>query len=223
MLRKISLLVTAMLLGALVIAATVIAQQSAVQGNDLRAPVTGGVVTPTPVPTAKPAPTATPAPPTPVPTPPPAIPPTATPAPAATARPTPRPPTPTPMSTPTPACTLDIELDYAEGTLDLGFLIGAKEPALWNVWLIFRGQFIPLWGAPIIVLIDPPTHVPTFSVPVPPSGLLMFFTTLTTSEGMACWDFDLIDTSAPSSQALSANELRDLFSNANAAIPEDTR
>ena len=178
------------------------------------------IPTATLVPTPSPAipPTTTPVPPTPVPTAKPAQ--TATPPPAATARPTPKPP---PTSTPTPACTLDIELDYTEGNLDLGFLIGSKEPALWNVWLIFRGQFIPLWGVPIIVLIDPPTHVPNFSVPVPPSGLLMFFTTLTTSEGMACWDFDLIDTGAPSSQALSVSELRGLFGNANATIPKVTR
>ena len=143
-----------------------------------------------------------------------------------TPTPTPTPtftPTPTSTPTPTPACTLDIELGYTEGTLDLGFLIGTKEPALWNVWLIFRSQFIPLWGIPIIVPIDPPTFVPIFSAPVPPSGLLMFFTTLTTSEGMACWDFNLIDTGAPSSQTLSVSELRGLFSNANAALPKDTK
>ena len=44
MFRKVNLLVTAMLLGALVIAATVIAQQPAAQGNDLRVPVTGGTL-----------------------------------------------------------------------------------------------------------------------------------------------------------------------------------
>ena len=128
-----------------------------------------------------------------------------------------------PPPTPTPACILDIELDYTAGTLDLGFLVGTKEPALWSVWLIFRGQFIPLWGIPIIVLIDPPAHLSAFSAPVPPSGLLMLFTSLTTSESMACWDFDLIDTGAPSSQVLFVSELRDLFGIANATLTEDTR
>ena len=122
---------------------------------------------------------------------------------------------------PTPEpCTLSMGLGYEGGTLALDFEVGTLNPALWTVWLVVPSiGVIPLWSVPLPVIPDPVDIPISFSFPS--LGTVGFLTTLSTAEGITCWDFGLVDTGLPSSSAPSAQELWELFPQPSVAIPNN--
>ena len=91
------------------------------------------------------------------------------------------------------ACTLDLALSYAAGTLTMDFLVGTMEPVTGNAWLSAQNTTVLLGSIPIPVIV-PPTAV-SFPVPVAQQGTIGVLATMTTpSEGIICSTWVTVDT-----------------------------
>ncbi len=94
----------------------------------------------------------------------------------------------------TVGCTLNVRGSYADGTLDLLFQIGTRQPATWSVFLFFSGGVIPLWSVALpVVDVSFPVPIPGF----PQIGTVAIVTMLTTREEIACIDFEIVHTGTP--------------------------
>lgn len=82
--------------------------------------------------------------------------------------------------------TLELDATYDAGALDLDFLIGAPEPALWATFLIVTQpsvSVLPLWSLPLPAT-DPPIDWQFFYPAFPGLGVVGFWTALFTPEGL---------------------------------------
>jgi hypothetical protein len=106
------------------------------------------------------------------------------------------------------SCTLNVEASSPDGSLNLAFEVGTREPATWNAWLTSQDEIARLFSVPLPV-IEPPIPVsltlPFFSN----LGTIGVLATLTTPDkGIICSAFVTVDTrssglaAAPSPQAL---------------------
>ena len=94
--------------------------------------------------------------------------------------------------------TLDQDVSYASGTLNLNYTIGTPAPSTWATFLILTTpsvQVIPLWGLSIPA-IAPPVSVP-LSFPFPSVGLIGMLTVLHDGVTAQAVDLDWVDTSGP--------------------------
>jgi len=115
------------------------------------------------------------------------------------------------------ACALSVELGYTENTLNMNFVVGTLEPALWGVWLVLPSVgIINLWSIPLLD-IDPPAS-PSLSFPFPRLGTVGILTTLRTSEGVICWAFGIVDTGGEPSTGQSIDGIRVLFPRPNGVL-----
>ena len=121
---------------------------------------------------------------------------------------------------PIDSCILGMDLGYESGALAMEFVVGTPEPATFKVWMIAPDIGVKSLVSKPIPVIDPPI-TPSVSFPFPNLGAVGFLTTLSTSEGIICWDFDIVDTGPASSIAPSAQELRELFPRLSGAIPSN--
>jgi hypothetical protein len=94
---------------------------------------------------------------------------------------------------PVDTCTLDVELNYTDNSLDLNFEVGTMNSARWKVFLVRYGVTEVLVADRVIV--DPPIDV-SISIPEFQSrGTIGFLTTLATKEDViVCSDFETVDT-----------------------------
>ena len=92
------------------------------------------------------------------------------------------------------SCTLELDLLYQGGNLEMSFLLGTLEPASLDIWFIIPGfSPIPLvtgFGLPIL---DPPVEVAPI-LPFPPLGTIGVLTTLGNAQGITCWALETVDT-----------------------------
>ena len=106
-------------------------------------------------------------------------------------------------------CALELDLSYADSTLDMDVRLGTLEATTWNVWVSGQNFTIPLWSTPL-----PPVPPVAFPIPIPgfpQIGTVGFLTTLTTPQkGVICSVWETVDTGAPA-VVPSARELKQLF------------
>ena len=122
-----------------------------------------------------------------------------------------------------PLCTLDMALDFADGTLTMNFDVGTAEPALWVTWLFILGfPAFPIWSEPLEA-IDPPEHFEVSIPEFPSLGKVWFLTVLATSEGVTCFDAESVETGVSLSAIPSASELRNVMSWTGVALPNTDR
>jgi hypothetical protein len=97
---------------------------------------------------------------------------------------------------PTDRCDLDIDLSYADNTLEVDFEVGTTRGARWKIYLVRYGVTELLVADRVVV--DPPISL-TISVPEFESrGTIGFLTTLATREDVIiCSDFETVDTGQP--------------------------
>ena len=120
----------------------------------------------------------------------------------------------------TTLCTLKLGLGYADGALTMDFELATLEPATWDLWLVIPGTGIfPLWSLPLPV-VDSPVF-PSLSFSFPSIGTIGFLTSLSTPEGIACSDWETVDTGAPSSAVPSRGEIRELFRGVNKVLSNE--
>jgi hypothetical protein len=105
-------------------------------------------------------------------------------------------------------CTLNVEASYPDGSLNLAFEVGAREPATWHAWLTSQDEIARLFSVPLPV-IEPPIPVSLTLPFFPHLGTIGVLTTLTAPDkGIICSAFVTVDTGsggvavAPSPQAL---------------------
>lgn len=113
-----------------------------------------------------------------------------------------------------PDCTLDLDLSYVEDTLNIDFLLGAGQPAFWNVWLVAPTTAVRLWSAPIPV-INPAEPFPVPIPGFPAIGKVGVLTWLADLDGIKCWTFATVNTGKPPGAIPSAEELRNLLPESN--------
>ncbi len=90
-------------------------------------------------------------------------------------------------------CTLDLNLNYTGGNLNMNFTVGSMSPATWNISLFVFDIFVPIISTQL-PSIDPPIAVP-ISLPLPQLGVMGVLTTLTTSAGgIICSDWATVNT-----------------------------
>jgi len=108
--------------------------------------------------------------------------------------------------TPAP-CTLNVEASSPDGTLNLAFEVGTREPATWNAWLTSQAEIPRLFSVPLPV-IEPPIPV-SLSLPFFPAlGTIGVLTTLTTPDkGIICAAFTTVDTDPPTAASATLKEL----------------
>ena len=116
-----------------------------------------------------------------------------------------------------PSCTLNLGLSHESGSLTMTLEMATTVPTKWSTWLFVGAVPIRLWSAPIPI-IDPPISSETTS-PFPSLGIVGFLTMLTTSDGIACFDFGIVDTGSLSLSEGTVGDLRDLFPKPNLTIP----
>ena len=107
------------------------------------------------------------------------------------------------------SCTLGLEANYANGTLDLDFELGHTIPVLFSAGIRAQGFTIPYWFI-LLRPIDPPV---SFSVPIenfPQVGEVVVWTTLISRGVRRCDDVVTVDTGTPEVMP-SADELQELF------------
>ena len=94
-----------------------------------------------------------------------------------------------------PPCTLELQLSFAAGTLLMDFVVGTTTPAVFNAWmfLLSGSVVVPLWSLEIPV-IDPPIAAPVPIPGFPNVGIVGVLTTVHTTEGPVCSDFQIVDT-----------------------------
>ena len=97
------------------------------------------------------------------------------------------------VSTP-PTCSLALRLRHVGAGLILSFELGSSESVVWNVWLSIQSSTILLWSVPLPAL-EPPVTLPV-SLPFPQIGRVGVLTSLTTSDGILCSDWESLDTGA---------------------------
>ena len=93
------------------------------------------------------------------------------------------------------SCTLELDVSYVVGTLNLNFTVGTSESATWANYLILTSpsvQVIPLWTVSLPV-IDPPVDFP-LSFPFPSVGTVGIWTGLFTAEATEAVDLEWVDT-----------------------------
>lgn len=97
-------------------------------------------------------------------------------------------------------CRNALSINYSQGTLTLGFSIESKVPTTWNALAVTPFGVANLWSQPI------PAVAPAASVnvpipAVPPIGTIGIFTSLgTPRQGVACFDWKTVNTSAAASR-----------------------
>jgi hypothetical protein len=95
--------------------------------------------------------------------------------------------------TSTGACTLIQTATDSGTTLNLTYTLATNSTATWNVFLVVGSVAAPIIAAPIPAITTPVT----FTIPIPnfPSlGTIGLLTTINTSTGIICSDFDLVTT-----------------------------
>lgn len=94
---------------------------------------------------------------------------------------------------PSGGCTLDVALSYDGALLRLTFDIGHHLPSKFNTWLVYgNGELLRLWAVDIPPVV-PPSNGST-RLAIPPIGTVGVLTSLTTLDGIACADFETLDT-----------------------------
>ena len=90
-------------------------------------------------------------------------------------------------------CTLELNPTYVGNTLNLNFQIGTLGPVTWNLWAVIQSTTVRLWSVSIPV-VNPavPFNYPIANVPH--TGVIGFLTTTTGAGGIACSDWDTVDT-----------------------------
>ena len=91
--------------------------------------------------------------------------------------------------------TLELNASYGEGTLSLGFTLGAPVPVVWANYAILTSpsvQVVPLWTTPLPA-VDPPVEIP-IAFPFPGTGLVGIYTGLYKEMGSLAVDFVWVDT-----------------------------
>jgi hypothetical protein len=90
-------------------------------------------------------------------------------------------------------CQDAVTLGYSGGTLNIGFTVATPVAANWNVWLYALNTLVPLWSAPLPVVLP----AVSFSVPIPnfpQVGTVYIFTTLGPGTTVSCYDVKGINT-----------------------------
>jgi hypothetical protein len=90
-----------------------------------------------------------------------------------------------------PSCALT--LDYAAGTLNIGFTLQSPTPATWSIWLAAAGNVFKL-GSIAIPAVAPPATVSTPIPGIPQIGLVGVLNQLSTAQGATCFDFQTVNT-----------------------------
>jgi hypothetical protein len=104
-------------------------------------------------------------------------------------------------------CTLTVEASSPDGTLNLAFEVGTREPATWNTWLTSQTEIARLFSVPLPV-IEPPIPVSLTLPFFPALGTIGVLTTLTTPDkGIICAVFTTVDTGPPTAASVALKEL----------------
>jgi hypothetical protein len=90
-------------------------------------------------------------------------------------------------------CTLDAQLAYIAGNLDLSFVVGTPAPAMLGVWLVVSNNVIPIIVDVPLPALDQPIAIPV-SFPLPSLGTLGVLATLVDAGGLSCSDWATVDT-----------------------------
>jgi hypothetical protein len=103
-------------------------------------------------------------------------------------------------------CTLNLEASSPDGSLNLAFEVGTREPAIWNAWLASQAEIARLFLVRLPV-IEPPISVPLTLPFFPALGTIGVLTTLTTPDkGIICAAFTTVDTGPPTAASVPREE-----------------
>ena len=119
------------------------------------------------------------------------------------------------------SCILEQDLARTGGNLEFDYLLATANPATWTVWLVLLNPpfAVPILSAPLPI-INPPIS-PSFSIPLAGFGTVGALTVVTTStDGVICSDWDIVNTGAPSAGGGSLQELRELSARPNGLLPQ---
>ena len=91
-------------------------------------------------------------------------------------------------------CTLSLNLGYVPNTLSIGYTLGTSQPGSWAGYLVTASGVRRVWNRSVRGGIDPPVSgtiaIPNFS----PAGNVGVLSTDSTNAGLACWDFEVVNT-----------------------------
>ncbi len=92
------------------------------------------------------------------------------------------------------ACGLGLNLTYANSDLDLSFMLGTSQKSTFGAYLIDGAGLKKLWSKSIPAY-DPPKSFTETITGFPPVGTVSVFSTITThTEGLTCYDLELVNT-----------------------------
>ena len=91
-------------------------------------------------------------------------------------------------------CTLSLRLSYFPNTLSIGYTLGTSQAGSWAGYIVTAGGVKRLWKRSMAGAINPPFSG-TISVPnFLPAGNVGVVSTDSTNAGLACWDFEVVNT-----------------------------
>jgi hypothetical protein len=93
-----------------------------------------------------------------------------------------------------PTCSLDMDLNYEHGTLNLSISASEQEPTKWNLWLVMGRRMIPIVSAKGFPDNESQLNF-SMSTPFPHSGRLGFLATLTAANGVVCSEWKTVEAS----------------------------
>jgi hypothetical protein len=108
-------------------------------------------------------------------------------------------------------CTLNLEASSPDGSLNLAFEVGTREPATWTVWLTSQAEIARFFSV-LLPVIEPPISVPLTLPFFPALGTIGVLTTLTTPDkGIICAAFTTVDTGPPTAASIPLEELMEPY------------
>jgi len=111
-------------------------------------------------------------------------------------------------------CTMDLQLTYTNGSLVIGYTVGAADTGEWSGWLLSPASLVHLWEKGMGPM-SPPLTGSSRIQNIPVSGTFGVLAVLTTSAGSQCGD---LKTTSTTGTGVGLDELKERA--LNAGLPE---
>jgi hypothetical protein len=113
------------------------------------------------------------------------------------------------------SCTMDLQLTYSNGSLVIGYTVGAADSGEWSGWLLSPASLVRLWEKSMGPMSTPLTGSSRIQ-DIPVSGAFGVLAVLTTSAGSQCADLKTISTTGA---GVGLDELRAIALKAGPPVP----